>query len=245
MNDHELAGFLADEAGQALLALKAQSVDRAMNPWKLRYSGDQLAHQVLVEAIEVHRPLDSVLSEEGVDDASRLDAARTWIVDPLDGTQDFPYRHSAEWAVHVALVEAGQPTAAAVSVPGMNRLFGTDLTPVPNRDQRSQPIVVSGRSNLDHAASVAQALDGQLTACGSAGVKAMLVVGGEADVYIHASGLYEWDVCAPAAVAAAAGFTVRDLEGNQIQYNKAHPIVRGLVITRPEFGEVVSDTLGW
>ena len=54
------------------------------------------------------------------------------------------------------------------------------------------------------------ALCGLLTACGSSGVKAMLVVSGAVDVYVHGSGLYEWDVCAPAAVAEALGMVVTD-----------------------------------
>ena len=245
MNDHELAGWLADQAGQALLDLRAQALDEGANAWDLRYRGDMLGHRILVDALAEHRPDDAVLSEEGADDRSRLDAARTWIVDPLDGTQDYPYHDSAEWAVHVALVENGTPTAAAVSVPGMRRLFGTDLDPVPTRPQRSSPVVVSSRSNTYYAADVADALGARLTACGSAGVKAMLVVGGEADVYVHASGLYEWDTCAPAAVAAAAGMTVADLEGDPIEYNKAHPVVRGLVISRPEYAGQVAEALRW
>jgi 3'(2'), 5'-bisphosphate nucleotidase len=245
MNDHELAGYLADHAGQALLALRDDALAEGANPWDLRHRGDMLGHNLLVDALAEHRPTDAVLSEEGADDRSRLDAARTWIVDPLDGTQDYPFAGSSEWAVHVALVEGGQPTAGAVSVPCMHRLYGTDLSPVPERGTRSVPMIVSSRSNTYFAADVADALGGRLTACGSAGVKAMLVVGGDADVYVHASGLYEWDVCAPAAVAAAAGMTVRDLDGDEIDYNKSHPVVRGLVIARPEYADVVAATLGW
>ncbi len=245
MNDHELAGFLADRAGQALLALREEWLDGGSNPWDLRYQGDMLGHELLVEGLDQHRPDDSVLSEEGSDDRSRLNAARTWIIDPLDGTQDYPYRDSAEWAVHVALVEEGRATAGAVAVPGMHRLYGTDLSPVPTAGERSSPLVVSSRSNTYLAADVADALGARLTACGSSGVKAMLVVGGDADVYVHASGLYEWDVCAPAAVAEAAGMTVRDLDGDVIEYNKSHPIVRGLVISRPEYAETVAESLDW
>ncbi len=245
MNDHELAGYLADLAGQALLRLRDDALAEGANSWDLRNRGDMLGHRLLVEALAEHRSDDAVLSEEGADDRTRLDAARTWIVDPLDGTQDYPFAESNEWAVHVALVEQGQPSAAAVSVPCMHRLFGTDLSPVPARAQRSVPMVISSRSNTYLAGDVADALGARLTACGSAGVKAMLVVGGEADVYVHASGLYEWDVCAPAAVAEAAGMVVSDLDGDPIEYNKAHPVVRGLVISRPEYAERVGAALGW
>jgi len=71
----------------------------------------------------------------------------------------------------------------------------------------------------------------------------MLVVGGVVDVYVHASGLWEWDVCAPAAVAAAAGLVVTDLDGEEIVYNKAQPMVRGLIISRPEYAATAQSTI--
>lgn len=137
--------------------------------------------------------------------------------------------------------------AAAVAVPGMERVFATDDDPAerppPVDPPRERPIVVSGRSAGYAAATVADELGAQLTTCGSAGVKAMLVVGGAVDVYVHASGLWEWDVCAPAAVAAAHGLVVTDIDGDEIVYNKARPIVRGLVVARPEFADATRSAL--
>ena len=205
--------------------------------------GDQLAHDLLVEELAQSRPHDIVLSEEGVEDRRRLNAARTWIIDPLDGTHDYPYSDSIEWAVHVALVEDGRPTAGAVAVPGMDSVFSTRGSSLADRDARDQPLVISGRSNGFLGGRVAQALGGRLTACGSSGVKAMLVVNGSVDAYVHGSGLFEWDVCAPAAVAAAAGLVVTDISGAEIRYNKSDPIVRGLVIVRPEYADAVRRAL--
>jgi 3'(2'), 5'-bisphosphate nucleotidase len=203
-----------------------------------------LAHELLVELLAEHRPDDMVMSEEGTDDRRRLDSDRCWIVDPLDGTYDYPFPDSIEWAVHVAIVERGVPTAASVSVPGMGQVFATDDSPGPaDRTERDAPLVVSGRSAGYAAAAVAEELGGRLTACGSAGVKAMLVVSGAVDVYVHSSGLWEWDVCAPAAVAAANGLVVSDIDGDPIVYNKSRPIVRGLVISRPEFADATRAAL--
>lgn len=236
IDDHRLAADLADLAGRALLELRDES-DTGYDPWLLRDRGDQLAHDLLVEQLARHRPSDIVMSEEGAEDLRRLDAARCWIIDPLDGTHDFPYAESIEWAVHVALVEDQRATAAAVAVPGLEQVFATDLDGPAERADRSEPLIISGRSNAYLGAAVADELGGKLTACGSSGVKAMFVVSGEVDVYVHSSGLWEWDVCAPAAVAAAAGMIVTDLDGDEIVYNKRRPIVRGLVVSRPEYAE--------
>lgn len=243
LDDHRLAAHLAAKAGVALVELR-DAAGPAYSPWALRDRGDLTAHELLVELLEVYRPDDIVLSEEGADDPRRLGAERCWIVDPLDGTYDYPFPDSIEWAVHVAIVEQGVPAAAAVSVPGMGEVFATDDTPGPApRTERDEPLVVSGRSTGYAAAAVAEELGGRLTACGSAGVKAMLVVSGAVDVYVHSSGLWEWDVCAPAAVAAANGLVVTDIDGDQIEYNKSHPVVRGLVISRPEYADATRTTL--
>ncbi len=242
LDDHELAAILAEQAGIALTELRERE-GRHSDPWSLRDMGDQLAHDLLVEELAEHRPTDIVLSEEGVEDRRRLAASRTWIIDPLDGTHDYPFTDSIEWAVHVALVEGGRPTAGAVSVPGLDQVFSTRGTILSERNPRDQPLVISGRSNGFLGSRVAQALGGQLTACGSSGVKAMLVVTGAVDIYVHGSGLFEWDVCAPAAVAEAAGLVVTDIAGNEIRYNKSDPIVRGLVIARPEYAKQARQAL--
>jgi len=70
---------------------------------------------------------------------------------------------------------------------------------------------------------------------GSAGAKAMAVVRGEADIYLHTGGQYEWDNCAPAAVAAAAGLHVSRVDGSPLVYNCANPYLPDLLICRKEF----------
>ena len=78
---------------------------------------------------------------------------------------------------------------------------------------------------------------------GSAGVKAMAVVRGEMDAYVHAGGLYEWDTCAPAAVALAAGLHVSCPEGAPLRFNNPNPHTPGLVICRPDFAEELLEAL--
>lgn len=245
-DDHELAARLAEKAGASLVALR-DGDGYSFDPWSLRDVGDQHAHDLLVGELSRHRPFDIVLSEEGAEDRRRLDADRTWIIDPLDGTHDYPFRDSIEWAVHVAVVEDGRPTAAAVSVPGMEAVFGTSggvqQRYRDGRGERSQPLVISGRSSGYLASRVAAGLDAEFTACGSAGVKTMLVLTGAADVYVHGSGLFEWDVCAPAAVAESAGLVVTDIDGAPIEYNKPDPVVRGLVVSRPDLATTVRELL--
>ena len=77
-----------------------------------------------------------MLSEEAADDGARLDAARVWIIDPLDGTREYS-EGRPDWAVHVALWEDGALVAGAVALPGLDTLLTSDPAPVvPPRDHR-------------------------------------------------------------------------------------------------------------
>tara|TARA_B110000305_G_scaffold228697_1_gene278795 strand:- start:775 stop:1023 length:249 start_codon:yes stop_codon:yes gene_type:complete len=72
---------------------------------------------------------------------------------------------------------------------------------------------------------------------GSAGAKSMAVVRGEADIYAHTGGQYEWDSCAPAAVAVAAGLHASRLDGSPLRYNAENPYLPDLLICRPELAK--------
>jgi 3'(2'), 5'-bisphosphate nucleotidase len=244
VDDHELAGLLASRARDLLLALRDSWARERRSAWGLEEAADRAAHDYLAGELARLRPADTVLSEEGRDPRQeRLGAERVWIVDPLDGSSDYPYDGSDEWAVHVALVEAGRATAGAVAVPSSPGLFGTATSPVVPPADDGRPVVITSRSWVGAGQRVAEALGGRIVRCGSAGVKAMAVVRGTADVYVHPSGLYEWDACAPAAVATAAGLHVSDLDGRPLEFNKARPVVAGLLVCRPEYTAAVLAAL--
>ena len=78
---------------------------------------------------------------------------------------------------------------------------------------------------------------------GSAGAKAMAVVRGEADVYVHSGGQYEWDSAAPVAVADAAGLHTSRIDGSPLVYNRPDPYLPDLLICRPEHAEAVLEAL--
>ena len=242
-SDHELAHRFAATTADLLVVVQDEGLAKGDSGSSLEQSGDGAAHDLLVGDIGEHRPDDGLLSEEGHDDGARVAKARSWIVDPLDGSSGFG-AGNAEWAVHVALSIDGEPLVGAVSVPGMEWTASTfDVPVVPDRGSR-RPIVVTGRSrSWSDGQLMAAALDADLIACSSAGVKAMLVMAGDADVYVHDAPLYEWDVCAPVAVALAAGLHATDSFGETLVFNKQRPVVDSLVICRPEFAASVIRTL--
>jgi 3'(2'), 5'-bisphosphate nucleotidase len=208
-------------------------------------AGDRLAHNLIVALLASERPDDAILSEEGRDDLGRLEVERVWIVDPLDGTREFSEPGRSDWAVHVALAIDGTVAAGAVALPARGITLGTDPAPAPPASWGGPPrLVVSRTRPLHQALRIRDALDGEVIPLGSAGAKAMAVVLGEADVYAHAGGQYEWDNAAPAAVAAAAGLHVSRLDGSPLVYNRRDPWLPDLLICRQELVDDVLAALG-
>src|SRR6185312_10400208 len=88
---------------------------------ELGAAGDRVAQAWIGRVLAQLRPADRVRSEEAVRSAGSSAAGRLWIVDPLDGTREFAEART-DWAVHVALLEHGELTAAAVALPGLGEL---------------------------------------------------------------------------------------------------------------------------
>ncbi|MGH9183723.1 MAG: 3'(2'),5'-bisphosphate nucleotidase CysQ [Acidimicrobiales bacterium] len=242
VSDHRLAAQVAEEVGRLLVALRAEGAGWAAG--ELGDEGDRRAHRRMVELLAQARPGDAVLSEEGGDDKARLGRPRVWVVDPLDGTREFGEPERTDWAVHVALVVAHLVRAGAVALPAQGVVVGTDAPPsVPGPSGRP-PRVVASRSRRPAVADrVAAALGGEVVPLGSAGAKAMAVVTGAADVYVHAGGMYEWDSAAPVAVASAAGLHASRVDGSALLYNRPDPYLPDLLICRPELARVCLDAL--
>jgi 3'(2'), 5'-bisphosphate nucleotidase len=234
LDDHALARKVAADTGRLLVELRAERAD--LHPELLR---DEGAHRFIVAALQEARPDDGILSEEGIDDLARLGQERVWVVDPLDGTREYGDAGRRDWAVHVALCVDGAPVAGAVALPAEEVVLATDDPPVVPGNGDRPPRVVTSRTRRPYAAvRVAEALGAELVPLGSAGAKAMAVVRGHVDAYAHAGGMYEWDSCAPAAVAAAAGLHVSRLDGSPLRYNRPDPWLPDLLVCRPELADV-------
>ena len=237
MSEHADAARIAARAGEILLELR----DRGdLTGRELKDEADRRAHDCIMELLAQDYPDDPVLSEEGRDDSARLSGDRVWIVDPLDGTREYGEEGRTDWAVHVALAVDGVPTIGAVALPALGTVLSTDpppqLPPPPGGPPR---MVVSRTRPPEITEKLRAAIGAELVPMGSAGAKAMAVVRGEADVYAHGGGQYEWDSAAPVAVAAAAGLHVSRLDGSALRYNNPDVWLPDLLICRQELAAAV------
>ena len=243
--DHRLAADLAGRAAALLTSLRDHLVAEGADAATLKDEGDRRSHELLMDALADRIALgDAVLSEEGADHGDRLGRERVWIVDPLDGTREFSEPPRTDWAVHVALCVDGVPAAGAVALPALGLVLSTAEPPTLPTATAGAPRVIVSRTRPPAAATfLAEQLGGELVELGSAGAKAMAVVRGDADVYAHSGGQYEWDSCAPVAVAIAAGLHCSRLDGAPLTYNHPDPYLPDLLICRPELAADALDAL--
>ncbi len=244
--DAALAARLAEAAGALLLEVR-QAGPTEGEAADLGPRGDRISNAFLLDRLAAERPDDAVLSEEADDDLARLEAARVWIIDPLDGTREFAMPGRQDWAVHVALWERGTEdiTAAAVALPATGEVWASDPAPParlaagspapePAGTRRRPIMLVSDSRPPAFAATVAERVGADVASLGSAGAKTMAVVRGDADAYVHAGGQWEWDSAAPVGVARAAGLHASRLDGAPLRYNQSRPYVPDLVVCTPD-----------
>ncbi|WP_370618063.1 3'(2'),5'-bisphosphate nucleotidase CysQ [Mumia sp. Pv 4-285] len=237
-NDHELAVWLAEQAGAELLEVRQGGLEGK----ELKDAGDQASQAVLARLLAEHRPDDAVLSEEAADDSARVDAGRVWIIDPLDGTREFSEPPRDDWAVHVALWEDGDLVAGAVAQPALGETFSTAApASVPPRTDGPMRIAVSRSRPPAFVNALADQVGAELVPMGSAGVKVMSVVRDLADVYVHAGGQYEWDSAAPVVVARSAGLFTSRADGSPLVYNRTNPWLPDLLVCRHEYADEVAS----
>ncbi len=242
LDDHALAARIAEDTGRVLVQIRAEHA--GADPAVLKKAGDDGAQAVIAAALQAARPGDNILSEEAADDLTRLQADRVWIIDPLDGTKEYAEPGRTDWAVHVALWRAGRLVAGAVALPAQGLTLSTGEPPaVPPAYGGPLRMIVSRTRASALVLAVADRLGAVTVPMGSAGAKAMSVVRGESEAYLHTGGQYEWDSAAPAAVAAAAGLHTSRVDGSPLRYNNENPYLPDLLICRPELAAALLEAI--
>ena len=243
-SDIDLAANVATSVGLRLLEMQETLSD--CDPEELGHRGDLSAHELISSQLMMVHPNDVVLSEEGIDDGSRLFAPRVWLVDPLDGTRDFSLGRK-QWAVQIAIwtKEARDITAAVVYIPAFQVLLKTkDAIRYKHSTNLPPSIAVSRTRAPSIVARLAQQTGSVIIGAGSVGFKVWLVICGRADAYVHAGSMHEWDTAAPVAVARAADLHVSRFDGTSIAFNTPSAITDQILVCRPEIADTFIRILG-
>ncbi len=179
------------------------------------------------------------LSEESVDDFSRLNHQRVWVVDPLDGTREF-VQGIPEFCVSIAMVENGVPVAGGICNPATDELIlgsretgvtynGKPVQPSQRRDLHGA-LVLASRSEVKRGEwKQFESAEFNIRAMGSVAYKLGLVSAGKADLTFTLVPKNEWDVAAGAALVESAGGFILTLDNSPLRCNKKDPLLSGLL----------------
>jgi myo-inositol-1(or 4)-monophosphatase len=189
------------------------------------------------------RPGEGWLSEETVDDPSRLDKRHVWVVDPLDGTREF-VQGIPEFCVSIAMVEDGVPVAGGICNPATDELIlGSRDTGVTYNGQPSQPsqrtdlhgaLVLASRSEVKRGEwKQFESAEFNIRPMGSVAYKLGLVAAGKADLTFTLVPKNEWDVAAGAALVESSGGWTLKLDQSPLRCNQKNPLISGLLAGSP------------
>lgn len=203
---------------------------------------------------ELLREGEGWLSEESVDDFTRLEKSRVWVVDPLDGTREF-VAGIPEFCVSVAMVENGCAVAGGICNPATDELFLGALGHGVTRN--GKPVQASQRNKLEGAlvlASRSEVKRGEwkkfegsnlkIRPMGSVAYKLALVSAGLADLTFTLVPKHEWDVAAGVALVESAGGFVCTLDGSPLRCNNRDPLLKGLIACGPHMQDELLSRLG-
>jgi myo-inositol-1(or 4)-monophosphatase len=197
---------------------------------------DLAADAMLRDRLMAIDPEAGWLSEETADSADRLNCARVWVVDPIDGTRDY-VRGREGWAVSIALVEGGRPLIGVLDAPVRGEHWRAQAGR--GATLNGEPIAASNRTELPGARVPADVLprrDGDLVMVekpNSIALRIAMVASGQADLLATIRWGHEWDIAAAALIAQEAGATVTDAFGHQLRYNSTRGEAFGILATAP------------
>lgn len=199
-------------AGAGALAVEMKEGDEPVT------AADRAVSTLCVDRLRAAFPADAVVSEELPDDGSRHRAARTWLVDPIDGTKDFIAGRPG-FAVMIGLITQGRPTLGVVYQPLTDRLYFAHAGGgafVATAEAAPQPLRVSTVSDL------AAARVHEEPPLGSLGLKLCHLAAGERDLYVNPAARCKlWDTAAPEIILREAGGQLTDARGEPLRYTGA------------------------
>jgi 3'(2'), 5'-bisphosphate nucleotidase len=200
-----------------------------------------------------------ILSEEDEDDKSRLESEKVWIVDPLDGTQDFVNR-TGEFTVLVGLVENQIPVMGLVYLPTKKILYYGEkglgafcyksekwekISVRDVRDLKDCLALVSRHHLSDKEKQLLKDLEISKTAQIGSTLKVMEVAAGRADIYLTTTTkMHQWDTAASWCIISEAGGKMTNLLGNELIYNTDNIFhLDGLLISNGFVHDIASSKI--
>jgi myo-inositol-1(or 4)-monophosphatase len=217
-------------------ALALQTFRGQLKSWTKGKSSPVSEADIAVDALLRERLLTILdagwLSEETEDDPARLQRADVWVVDPIDGTRAY-LAGLPDWAISVALVNAGRPVVAALYAPVTDELFlsiagtGATLNGVPIKASKGEQIAqakFSGpKRRLESLATIEPAIQ-TMPRVPSLALRLARVATGALDGAFAGPDSHDWDLAAADLLVHEAGGLISTVTGESLVYNRPNPV---------------------
>lgn len=246
VEDLDLISKIAVEAGE--LALPYFKGDAALDI-QLKEgnspvsAADYAVNEYLEKNLKSARPDYGWLSEEtlDVDPEHRLNARRTFIVDPIDGTRGFIQGRN-QWCVSVAVVENARPVAGCLVCPARGEVLTASLGNGAKLNGRSLSLDKArpDRIILGGPRVFLDALDGltndefeRHVHVPSLAYRIAMVATGRLTATFVKPNAHDWDIAAADIILHEAGGALCDHNGDRFQLNQASPVKTSMCASHP------------
>lgn len=234
---------IARQAGEHLKTFYTKSVEITIKADKTPVTeADLFVSQFVIEQLQQLTPEVPVLSEESckIPLSERTKWQEYWILDPLDGTQQF-INHTDQFSVMIALVQNNRPVLGIIHAPILNKTYyamdgqgaflqengtTTRLAPICKKLSETDRLKIAiGANSNEIAQSLNPPFQAEFIQYGSSSLKAGLVAEGKADCYVRFGDTGEWDTAAAEVLLAECGGKIFDLNYQPLTYNQRESLV--------------------
>ena len=210
----------------------------AKGPGDFVSNADKKAEEIIITELKRARPDYKVLAEEsGTKHSAKEDSEYCWVIDPLDGTNNFlhgfPY-----WSVSIGLEKAGEIIAGVVVAPifqetfwaekGQGAFLNNRRIRVSSRKNLIESYIASGSPssfrrptkapyNILEVINRASGKVGHIRCVNSAALDLAYVAAGKFDGMIDLS-LKKWDMAGGIIIVKEAGGKITDVAGGNSYY---------------------------
>jgi myo-inositol-1(or 4)-monophosphatase len=248
-SDRDLIAQAARDAGKLALAFRA----RGLKAWE-KSKGDPVseadlaADDLLQNRLKPARRDYGWLSEETADDHSRLTASRSFVVDPIDGTRAF-IKGRPEFVVSIAVIDQGEPVAAAVFDPSTDRLWdairggGARLNGASIQVSRHRTIKGARILGDPGRLPLLREMGAEASTVNSAALRLTLAAQGAFDAVVAERAKWDWDVAAGALILSEAGGVITSRKGDPLVFNGEPPLQPAPLAAGPALHALLRERL--
>lgn len=245
---HDLSDAQERAIRETLWGCGDQALQLASRPFQVYEKGiddyvtsvDQTLDERLLTTFQALFPADGIITEENLKSKQAYQDVpeRCWLIDPIDGTEDF-IQQGMDYAVMAGLLVRHRPVAGWVYAPAYHHLYwggpGSGLfeqrlameptvlvpTPPPSVHGPRCPLMIGGKDQRRFGGAIAAEIPAvEFHTLGSFGLKVLAVITGQVGLYLYLNGRVKlWDTTGPLAMAEAAGLVCCDLEGKPLRYD--------------------------